>query len=102
MLDAVEARLTALRARAADDRSASAFDTLRHELRAAGLSAHEFARLARVPEEALDASPEWASAALRAIALLPPSARRKLLTGPAPVERPDRTGSHPFSRIEDL
>jgi hypothetical protein len=91
MLDAVEARLSALRFRGGAAAVAAALAptavALESELRHAGVSASEFARLTRVPYETL-------------IALLTPSARRKLLDRPAPPV--DRNPVHPFSRIEDL
>jgi hypothetical protein len=112
MLDAIEARISALRTPAtvedsARDRNENAAVVLQAELRAVGLSAGEFAKLACVPPDALNGcidadgvSRQWILAAIRMIALLTPSARRKLLQAPAAV--PARTNSHPFSRIEDL
>lgn len=107
MLDEIEASISALRTRPAiqapprDDFPGAI--VLQAELRAVGISAGEFARLACVPADALEndaLSRQWITAAIRMIALLTPSARRKLLQTPSPV--PVRTNSHPFSRIEDL
>jgi hypothetical protein len=115
MLDAMEAGIAALRPRSisgpAPQAASEAALMLTAELRAAGISASEFARLAGVPQEALEdgtagssVAPQLISAAVRLVALLTPSARRKLLNGPPPAQaRPaDRTQCHPFSRIEEL
>lgn len=113
MLDAVEAGIAHLRSRhATGDPSApvnaGAAATLRAELRNAGLSASEFARVASVSRDEVEAwtsgaspVPEWVPAALRLIMHLTLSARRKLLNSQAGAQvRP--ANSHPFSRIEEL
>lgn len=92
MLDAIEAGISALRTGGEgpprEDLQAAVV-ALHDELRAAGLSAGEFARLARVP-------------AIRMISLLTPSARRKLLQATPTAPAPSRTDCHPFSKIEEL
>ena len=115
MLDAIEAGITALRSRSIcvppPQPDSEAAGMLRAGLRAAGISAEEFARLACVPQDAVEAwtngssaAPHWVSVAIRLVALLTPSARHKLLYDPVrvPAGVPDRTQSHPFSRIEEL
>jgi len=115
MLDAIEARISALRSQSvtapppqANSETAAALEA---ELRAAGISAGEFARLACVPQDAVDgwttgtsAAPQWVSVAIRLVALLTPSARDKLLHRPirAQAHAADRSQCHPFSRIEEL
>ena len=115
MLDAIEAGISTLRSRSAsapphqaDSETAAA---LQAELRAAGISAGEFARLACVPQDAVEgwasgtsAAPQWVSVAIRLVALLTPSARDKLLHRPirAQARAADRSQCHPFSRIEEL
>jgi hypothetical protein len=113
MLDAVEVGISVLRSRrmpgeAPARGTAEAAAALRAELQAAGVSGSEFARAACVPLRDLEAwtagvspVPEWVPAALRLVALLTPSARRKLLYGQADAQvRPANT--HPFARIEEL
>jgi hypothetical protein len=111
MLDAVEAGISALRSRSVSgplpQASSEAAVVLRAELRAAGISAGEFARLAGVPQDAVEgwavgssAAPQWVSTAIRLVGLLTPSARHKLLNGP--VRTQNRAQCHPFSRIEEL
>jgi len=115
MLDAIEAGISALRSRSvsapATQGNSDAAVMLQAELRAAGISAGEFARLACVPQDAVEgwttgasAAPQWVSVAIRLVALLTPSARDKLLHGPvrAPARAADRAQCHPFSRIEEL
>jgi predicted transcriptional regulator len=115
MLDAIEAGISALRSRSISEpppqASSEAAVMLQAELRAAGISAGEFARLAGVPRDAVEgwtngasAVPQWVSVAIRLVALLTPSARQKLLYGPmrTHASATDRTHSHPFSRIEEL
>ena len=113
MLDAVEDGISALRSRHLPGEppgraTADAVAMLRVELQTAGVSAGEFARAACVPQRDVEAwisgispVPLWVSAAIRLMALLGPSARRKLLYGQAGTQvRP--TNCHPFSRIEEL
>jgi hypothetical protein len=115
LLDAVEAGISALRTRSvpvpAGQAGSETATALLTELRAAGISAAEFARLTGIPREAVEdwtvgssSVPQWVPAAVRLVALLTPSARRKLLHGPASAASrpPDRTQCHPFSRIEEL
>jgi hypothetical protein len=115
MLDALEARITALRSRTGleaprqDGAGSGDADAVAAELRVAGVTAGEFARLACVSPEAVEASgaiapPQWAPAAVRLVALLTPSARHKLLHGNGRAARHPANGpqSHPFSRIEEL
>jgi DNA-binding transcriptional regulator YiaG len=112
MLDAVEAGISALRSRGIGGRpepaSPEAAAALRAGLRAAGVSASEFARVACIPQDEVDAwtagirrAPEWAPAAIRLLALLTPSAREKLLRDQSAGRGP-RANRHPFSRIEEL
>jgi DNA-binding transcriptional regulator YiaG len=112
MLDAVEAGIAALRSRRIagpqPQASAEAAAALRAELRAAGVSAHEFARVACVSQDDVEAwtagssrAPEWVPAAIRLLALLTPSMRHKLLHDQA-NGRASRANRHPFSRIEEL
>jgi hypothetical protein len=115
MLDALEAGISALRSRSITgplpQANPEAAAMLSAELRAAGISAAEFARVACVPQDAVDgwtsgaiAAPQWVSVAIRLVALLTPSARQKLLSDPmrAQVRTRDLTRCHPFSRIEEL
>ena len=115
MLDAIEAGIVALRSSGIavhqPQGGSEAAVTLQAELRAAGISAGEFARLACIPQDAVEgwtngkcAAPEWVSVAIRLVALLTPSARQKLLHDPvgAQARARDRSQSHPFSRIEEL
>jgi DNA-binding transcriptional regulator YiaG len=112
MLDAVEAGISALRSRGIAGRpeqaSPEAAAALRAELRAAGVSAREFARVACVPQDEVEAwtagirkAPEWALAAIRLLALLTPSARERLLRDQF-AGRDRQANPHPFSRIEEL
>lgn len=112
MLDAVESRISALRSRSlAGPRpraSAEAAAALRAELRAAGVSADEFARVACVSQDeveawttGIDRAPEWVPAAIRLVALLAPSVRQKLLCDQR-AGNVRRANCHPFSRIEEL
>jgi hypothetical protein len=115
MLDALEASISALRSRSIagplPQANPEAAAMLGAELRAAGISAAEFARLACVPQDAVEgwttgtiAAPHWVSVAIRLVALLTPSARHKLLNDPmcAQARATDRSRCHPFSRIEEL
>jgi hypothetical protein len=115
MLDAIEAGISALwlgsMSGPPSQPDAQAAVTLLAELRAAGISTAEFAKLACVPQDAVEgwttgtsAAPQWVSIAIRLVALLTPSARRKLLHEPERVHTlaTDRTRIHPFSRIEEL
>jgi hypothetical protein len=115
MLDAIEAGISALRSRSIAEpppqAGSDAAVNLTAELRAAGISTHEFARLACVPPEVVEgwangssAAPQWVSVAVRLVALLTPSARHKLLHDPLrdQARAAERTQSHPFSRIEEL
>src|SRR5690348_8607185 len=113
MLDALEAGISALRSQCV---SAPAFQAgtagvLEAELCAAGLSTGEFARLACVPQDMVEAwatgnrvAPPWVTAAIRLVALLTPSARYKLLNSSAHAYAltAEPTQCHPFSRIEEL
>jgi hypothetical protein len=113
MLDAVESGVSALRSQCMPGKpparaSAEAAAVLRAELEAAGVSASEFAKAACVSQHDVEGwvagispVPRWVSAAIRLMALLTPSARRKLLYGQAGTHvRP--VNCHPFSRIEEL
>jgi hypothetical protein len=115
MLDAIEAGILELRSRSISGPPPQAGPEtavmLKAELRAAGISAGEFARLACVPQDAVegwttgsDAALHWVSVAIRLVALLTPSARHKLLQKPmrAQAHAPDQVPCHPFSRIEEL
>ncbi len=113
MLDSLETEIESLRSLAAlgVPRGFAVVDPalLRSELERSALSAADFARIAglsitdvedwlsrRVP------TPSWALHTIQLAALLPLSARRKLLrqsTGNAILPNPK---VHPFSRIEDL
>jgi hypothetical protein len=113
MLDAIEAGISALgswstRGESPGPVTAEQAVMLRAELQAAGVSAAEFARGACVAQHDVEAwlagtspLPHWVPAAIRLIALLNPSARRKLLYSQAgaPMQPANR---HPFSRIEEL
>ena len=115
MLDAIEAGISALRSRSIPvtppQVNSEAAVNLTAELRAAGISTHEFARLACVPPDDVEgwtdgsnAAPQWVSVAIRLVALLTPSARHKLLHDPLrdQARAAERTQCHPFSRIEEL
>ena len=106
LIDELEARIAALRGRNGHAPVAPTPD-LRAEMERADVSAAELARAMHVtPDDLHDwmagraGVPPWALAAIRLVALLPPSERRKLLTPPRGEVRGNRT--HPFSRIEDL
>jgi hypothetical protein len=115
MLDALEAGISALQARSIagppPQANPEAAAMLSAELRVSGISAVEFARLACVPQDTVEAwtsgaiaAPQWASVAVRLVALLTPSARHKLLNDPmrAQAGATNSTRCHPFSRIEEL
>lgn len=113
LIDALEAGIASIRSKGgpaapADGAVAPAFD-LRAEMERAAVSPVELAKIMGVPHGDLNAwifgraaAPEWALAAMRLVALLPPSARRKLLTQPRAFPRETANRTHPFSRIEDL
>ena len=73
-------------------------------------SVGEIANALSVPRETVDdwlsgkaAIPSWVPVAMRMIALLTPSARRKLQNGAASYKtKTEPQRSHPFSKIEDL
>jgi hypothetical protein len=83
---------------------------LRAGMAAGAWSAAEIANALAVPRGTVDdwldgktAIPAWVPVTMRMIALLTPSARRKLQNGSAHHKtktEPERT--HPFSKIEDL
>jgi hypothetical protein len=80
---------------------------LRREMSRAALSTAQFANVAGVGRdevedwvEGREPIPSWVPAAVRVVALLTPSALRRLLNGPTQTPRP--AGTHPFSRIEEL
>ncbi len=79
------------------------------EMERADVSPVELAKVMGVPHTELNdwisgraEAPDWALAAIRLVALLPPSARRKILTQPRAFARQSANRSHPFSRIEEL
>jgi len=123
MLDLLEAGIEALRPNSGhplpghgvpDGREPSQRVVSPQELRAgmaAGpYSVGEIANALSVPRETVDnwlsgkvAIPSWVPVAMRMIALLTPSARRKLQNGAASYKNKTETQrSHPFSKIEDL
>jgi hypothetical protein len=113
MLDAVEAGISALRSwhmpgESSGPATVEAVAMLRAELQAAGVSAAEFARGACIAQHDVEAwlagtspLPHWVPATIRLMALLPPSARRKLLYAQAGTQT-QPANCHPFSRIEEL
>ncbi len=108
MLDAMEARLAALRPRCAPENAPASAAALRAELRSAGISGYELARVAGVSTDDVDTwlrgrapVPHWVPAAARLVALLTPSARHSLLYSQPGVHNGHSNG-HPFSRIEEL
>jgi hypothetical protein len=112
LLDAIEAGISSLQPRSARElqpkSNSNALVELRAELETAGLTEHEFVRAASITRHDLDAwisgarpAPDWVRVAIRLIALLTPSARRKLLNGQSAGES-RQANRHPFSRIEDL
>lgn len=113
MLDVLEAGMEALRANSGHVSPPGRDVVSREELRAGmaawALSASEIGNALSVPRETVEewlggqaAIPGWVPVTLRVIALLPPSARRKLQNGAAYKTKTEHTGSHPFSRIEEL
>jgi hypothetical protein len=110
LIDALEAGIAAMRSRSGDPVAAAVEpSTLLAEMERAEVSAIELAKAMGVPDGDLHAwivgraeVPQWALAATRLVALLPPSARRKLLTEPRAFARQTAIRTHPFSRIEDL
>ena len=113
MLDVLEAGVKALRSNSGHVSPHSGDVVSPEELRARmaawSLSASEIANALSVPRGTVDdwlggqaAIPSWAPATIRLIALLKPSARRKLQNGAAYKTKAEPTRSHPFSRIEEL
>lgn len=118
MLDVLEAGVEALRSKRGNVDSHGAGMVSADELRAAimaSLSANEIANILSVPRETVDdwlngqaSIPSWVPGTIRVIALLTPSARRKLQNGTshqAKTETKTETTTkrcHPFSRIEEL
>lgn len=113
LIDELEARITAIRSRNGDapapDDGEIAGAVLRAEMERAAVSAAELATAMDVSHGDLNdwiagraEAPQWALAATRLVALLPPSARRKLLTQPRAFVRKPGNHTHPFSRIEEL
>ena len=113
MLDAMEAGISALRSwpnrgESPGQATPEQVVMLRAELQAAGVSAAEFARGACVAQHDVEAwlagtspIPHWVPTAIRLMALLTPSARRKLLYAQAGTQM-QPANCHPFSRIEEL
>ncbi len=114
LIDELEARIATIRSRnghAPDAADAPASPAeLRAEMERAEISPAELAKAMDLPDgddlyawvAGREEPPAWALAAVRLVALLPPSARRKLLTQPRASARPSANRTHPFSRIEDL
>ena len=113
MLDAMEAGISALRSwpnrgESPGQATPEQVVMLRAELQAAEVSAAEFARGACVAQHDVEAwlagtssLPHWVPTAIRLMALLTPSARRKLLYAQAGGQM-QPANCHPFSRIEEL
>jgi len=112
LIDELEARIASIRTRNGNAPAAAApvagGCALRTAMELAEVSEAELARAMDVPHNDLSAwmaglaeAPQWALAATRLVALLPPSERRKLITKPRAGVR-DRNRTHPFSRIEEL
>jgi DNA-binding transcriptional regulator YiaG len=120
MLDVLEAGVEALRSNPAlrkkghaslNGGSAISPEELRTGMAAESLSVGDVANALSVPRGTVEdwlggraAIPAWVPVTMRMIALLPPSARRKLQNGAAYTSKtktePSKT--HPFSRIEEL
>jgi hypothetical protein len=113
MLDVLEAGVEALGSRSEHSLPQSSKVSaaeLRAGMAAGDWSAGEIAKALSVPRDTVDdwlggklPIPPWVPVTMRMIALLTPSARRKLQNGAAPYKsktKPERT--HPFSKIEDL
>jgi hypothetical protein len=112
LIDELEARIAAIRKRnsyaPAVLSPVVAGSDLRTAMERAEVSEVELARAMDVPPSDLSAwiagvadAPQWALAATKLVALLPPSERRKLIAKPRADVR-GRNRTHPFSRIEDL
>lgn len=113
LIDELEARIATIRSRnghaAGSIPAAPSADELRAEMERAEISPTELAKAMDLPHCDLhawiagrEAPPVWALAAARLVALLPPSARRKLLTQSRAPARRSANRTHPFSRIEEL
>jgi len=110
MLDLLEAGVEALRPEHGLERSRVTPQELRAGMAAGSITAGEMSSVLAVPRGTVDdwiggkaAIPPWVPAAMRMIALLTPSARRKLYNGAAPHKtRTEPQRIHPFSKIEDL
>jgi hypothetical protein len=123
MLDLLEAGVEALRTNSGQPLSAQRLpdrggpeqrvvspQELRAGMAAGSYSAGEIANALSVSRETVAdwlsgkaAIPSWVPVTMRMIALLTPSARRKLQNGAAPYKSKTATQkSHPFSKIEDL
>jgi hypothetical protein len=107
LLDTLEAALAAEYARR--EAATISGDSLRIEMGVLSLTPAEFASTFSVPEHAVEEwlaghvpAPDWAFAGVRLLALLTPSARRKILGRPDPVPKAAIKRPHPFSRIEEL
>ena len=115
MLDLLEAGVEALRSNREPSHRDVSLPLCQRRGTAAGMaagawSAVEIANALAVPRGTVDdwldgktAIPAWVPVTMRMIALLTPSARRKLQNGSAHHKtktEPERT--HPFSKIEDL
>ncbi len=118
MLDLLEAGVEALRSNSgqrfpcqgAPGQAMVSPQELRAGMAAGAWSAGEFANALSVPRETVEdwlsgkaAIPSWVPVTMRAIALLTPSARRKLQNGAASYKtKTEPQRSHPFSKIEEL
>jgi len=118
MLDLLEAGIGALRSNSGQPNPdyggpghrAVSPQELRAGMAAGPYSVGEIANALSVPRETVDdwlsgkaAIPSWVPVAMRMIALLTPSARRKLQNGAASYKtKTEPQRSHPFSKIEDL
>jgi hypothetical protein len=123
MLDLLEAGVEALRPNCGQplpaqrlpggcgpDQRAVSPQELRAGMAAGSYSEGEIANALSVPRETVTdwlsgkaAIPSWVPVTMRMIALLTPSARRKLQNGAASYKsKTEPQKSHPFSKIEDL
>jgi hypothetical protein len=107
LLDTLEAALAAEYARR--DAATISGDALRLEMSVLSLTPTEFASTFSVPERTVEEwlaghapAPGWAFAGVRLLALMTPSARRKILGRADPVPKAAAKQPHPFSRIEEL
>jgi hypothetical protein len=107
LLDALEAALAAEYARR--DAATISGEALGLEMSVFSLTPAEFASIFSVPERMVDEwlaghapAPGWAFGGVRLLALLTPSARRKILGRADPVPQAEAKQPHPFSRIEEL